>query len=72
MKEEEYEVERIIGHHYNQSKRRREYLVRWKGYGPEHDTFKPEMSLQNAFSHLREYCKTLEECGSINEDPTMP
>jgi Chromo (CHRromatin Organisation MOdifier) domain len=69
-KEEEYEVERIIGHHYNWSKRRREYLVRWKGYGPEHDTFEPEMSLWNAFSCLREYCKTLEECGSVNEDPT--
>jgi Integrase zinc binding domain/Chromo (CHRromatin Organisation MOdifier) domain len=71
-KEEEYEVERIIGHHYNWSKRRREYLVRWKGYGPEHNTFKPEMSLWNAFSCLREYHKTLEEHGCVNEDPTRP
>jgi Chromo (CHRromatin Organisation MOdifier) domain len=72
VKEEEYKVERIIGHRYNRLKRRREYLVRWKGYGPEHDTSKPEMSLWNAFSCLREYCKTLEEHGSINEDPMRP
>jgi Chromo (CHRromatin Organisation MOdifier) domain len=63
-------VEKIIGHRYNRSKRRREYLVRWKGYGPEHDTFEPEIGLWNAFSRLREYCQTLEEHGGMNEDST--
>ncbi len=32
-----------------------EYLVWWKGYGLEHDTFKPETHLQNAFLRLRSY-----------------
>ena len=53
--EEEYEVEKIVGHRYNKARRRKEYLVRWKGYGPEHDTFKPETMLRNAFSRIREY-----------------
>jgi hypothetical protein len=44
--EEEYEVEKIVDQHFNKSKKRREFLVRWKGYGPEHDTFEPEKKLE--------------------------
>jgi hypothetical protein len=53
--EEIYEVERIVSHRFNKSKRRVEYLVRWKGYGPEHDSFESEHDLRNAFSLLRSY-----------------
>ena len=53
--EEEFEVERIVGHRYNPTHWQREYLVRWKGYSPEHDTFEPEAGLRNTFSRLREY-----------------
>ena len=50
-----YEVDQIVGHWYNQTCKHMEYLVRWKGYGPEHDTFKPETHLRNAFLRLRLY-----------------
>lgn len=44
--EEEFEVETILD-----SRLRRgclEYLVRWKGYTPEHDSWEPERNLENA------------------------
>lgn len=53
--EEVYEVQKILGHRYNKSKQRTEYLVRWKGYGAKDDTFEPKSSLRNAFSRLRAY-----------------
>jgi hypothetical protein len=53
--EEEYEVDKIVGDRFNKSLKRREYLVRWKGYGPEQDTFEPEKNLRNAFLKLRKY-----------------
>ncbi len=31
----EYEVDRIMGHQYNQTCHHMEYLVRWRGYSPE-------------------------------------
>ena len=37
----------------------REYLVQWKGYRPEHDTFEPESHLRNAFLRLGHYKEEL-------------
>ena len=53
-REEVYEVERIVGHK-KLGKKGVLYRVRWKGYGPEEDTYEPEANLRNAFSRLREY-----------------
>lgn len=53
-REEVYEVKRIIGHK-NMGRRGILYRVRWKGFGPGEDTYKPEINLRNAFSKLREY-----------------
>ena len=53
----EYEVEKIYGHRDTKrgKKTRREYLVRWKGYGVEHDEYVPEENLANAKGKLQEY-----------------
>ena len=54
--EPEYEVEAILG-----DRRRRgqpEYLLRWKGYGPEHDSWEPAAHLANAPEALDKYLNT--------------
>src|SRR5260370_40697233 len=53
--EVEYEVNKIHRHRFNWSQKCMEYLVRWRGYGPEHGMFKLETHLRNAFSSLRSY-----------------
>ena len=51
--EEEYEVERILDHKQRGNKTR--YLIRWAGYGPEHDLWEPASSLANAPEALADY-----------------
>ena len=53
--EEEYEVEKILQH--KKENRKMYYLIRWKGYGREHDQWEPEANLKNAKKILREYKK---------------
>jgi hypothetical protein len=51
--EDEYEVDKILDH--RKSRRSYEFLVRWVGYSPEHDTWEPEANLKNAPNVLKEY-----------------
>jgi transposase InsO family protein len=53
--EDEYEVEHILDHRHVKSHRTYEFLVRWAGYSPEHDTWEPEANLKNAPNVLKEY-----------------
>jgi hypothetical protein len=51
--EEEYEVEKIL----NSRKvgRQLQYLIRWKGYGPEEDTWQPKADVANAPELVRRF-----------------
>jgi len=57
----EFEVDRILKHRTNH--RRAEYLVRWKGYGEEHDSWVSELDLQNAPDILRSFKESSEPGG---------
>ena len=53
----EYEVEMVLNHRdVKRGKRpRREYLVRWKGYGPEHDEWIPLDNFGSTTECVKEY-----------------
>ena len=53
--EEEYEIEQIIRHHGAPSSH--SFLIRWKGYSAEEDSWVPERDLKNAKSALALYKK---------------
>jgi hypothetical protein len=50
---EEYEVEEILDERQNNN--RHEYLVQWRDYGPEDDTWEPQGNLKNAPRAIRQY-----------------
>ncbi|KAJ8337135.1 hypothetical protein SKAU_G00383550 [Synaphobranchus kaupii] len=52
--EELYEVEKIVGKRKNK-KGKMEYLVRWRGYGFEGDTWEPETHLSNCIEFIHEF-----------------
>ncbi len=55
-----FEVERILLHRDVKRGRRvvREFLLKWQGYGPEHNTWEPERNLVNCRDLLTEYWRT--------------
>jgi hypothetical protein len=55
----EYEVETIERHRTTGRKRpiKTSYLVAWKGYGPEHNSWEPEANVANAPEKIAEYWK---------------
>ena len=53
--EEEYEVKRILKH--RGCPKRHQYLIRWKGYAADEDSWQNEANLRNALELLQEYKK---------------
>ena len=54
--EEYFLLDRVLDHRIKKKGRGqvREYLVKWKGYGPEHNSWEPESSLIET-THLKDY-----------------
>ena len=52
-----YEVDRIIGHKGEGDDRT--YLIRWKGYGPEGDTWEPVANIM-ADESIQSYLETID------------
>ena len=59
--EEEYEVDSIIAHRRVNSRNpaKYEYLVKWTGHSPEHNTWEPQGNLTNAPEVLKRYWDTV-------------
>ena len=55
MEEEEFQVDRILDKRVKNSKT--EYLLSWKGYGPEENTWEPKANLN--CPKLMAVCKTV-------------
>ena len=53
----EYTVDRVLDHRDKRSGRRTvgEYLVRWEGYGPEHNTWEPQANMSSAAEAISDY-----------------
>jgi hypothetical protein len=54
---EEYEVEHILGKKYNKSRKTHMWLVRWKNYGLQHDSWQTKKDLRNAPEALWDFKK---------------
>lgn len=54
---EEYEVDDIVAHRKSKRGKGLEFLVRWKGYSPQFDTWETRSNLRNAPSLLSAYLK---------------
>jgi hypothetical protein len=55
---EEYEVEKIVGKKYDKRRKTHLWLVRWKDYGPQFDTWQTTRDLRNAPEMMREFSRT--------------
>ena len=53
--EQEYEVEEILAHRLQRGKLKQEFLIKWLGYGPEHNTWEPEGNVVHAPEKLADY-----------------
>ncbi|KAI5892236.1 uncharacterized protein SCHCODRAFT_02480933, partial [Schizophyllum commune H4-8] len=50
-----FNFEHLKPYHEGRTSRKRQYLVRWKGFGPHYDTWQVERDLRNSPDVLAEY-----------------
>lgn len=67
----EFEVEAILDHREVKHKRHRKrfFLIRWKGQGPEYDSWEPEANLTNCATLLRSYWAAREQPAAPSSQP---
>jgi hypothetical protein len=53
--EEEFEIDAILESQIRGRQKKLHYLVRWKGWGPEHDTWIPASDLAHAADLVGDY-----------------
>ena len=68
---EEYEVEGIVAKRYNKRRKRFEWLVKWRNWGTEHNSWLPRESLENARELVDEFENTDTEVISTLFLPTL-
>lgn len=68
----EYEVERILCHRERKvgNSVKNEFLVKWLGYAPEHNTWEPEANLANCPEVLTEYWATVKHAEALKKTKT--
>jgi hypothetical protein len=71
--EPEYEVESILGHRTrgSGSRKKLDYLVKWRSYGPEHNTYEPQEHLTNAQESIDDYWAIMESRGVEKPSATV-
>jgi len=57
----QYEVESIVAKRYNKRRKRHEWLVKWKNWGIEHNTWHPREDLENCQELVQEFEDTQTE-----------
>jgi hypothetical protein len=55
---EEWEADEIVTERYNKGRKRNEWLIKWKLFGPEHNTWEPLDNLTNAPELLDQFCSS--------------
>ena len=64
--EEVFEVEAILAKRYNKRRKRHEWRIKWKGYGPEQTTWEPIEHLRNSQTLVDHF----EHTGAISSENT--
>ena len=69
----EYDVETVMDHRERKEGRKtvKDYLIKWKGYNPEHNTWEPEDNVKNCPEVLRSYWEGLNRVHSAKPTTTF-